>query len=107
MTTTEPLAREGWEQIEERASTFVRGCDTQSLLADRDGSLFPITDAERFARFILRALPVLRWAEKWRDETCSRMPDCDPYEGTHDAHCEITRNEREGLDAVDAFRSGR
>ncbi len=57
------------------------------------------------ARALLAVMPVVRAAEEWRDESCSRMPDCDPYEGTHDQHCEIMRNERSLCGAIDQMRA--
>lgn len=44
---------------------------------------------------------VVEWSTRWRTETCSRMPDCVPYDGSHDHYCEIMRNEREGVELID------
>lgn len=44
-------------------------------------------------------LDVFDAACAWRDERCGRMPDCDPYDGSHDDGCEIEINRRR-LDAA-------
>lgn len=87
-------------EIEKMAREVVHVSNVERRLAEMDDVLLPSTDRENLARFILRALPVIRAAVAWSEsfgELSKRLP---PH--VHELRRAVDEYER----ALDAFRSG-
>lgn len=69
---------------------------------------FHLVDGRSLALGAFHSLPALLdifdAACSWRDETCSKLPGCDFYDGSHDNDCQINTNMRRLCAAVDKAR---